>query len=511
MIKRAFFLGLPIALLLTLVTDAAEQDSFDNYENESNLHGQGGWKGWDNDPDAAAFVSSDYALSPSQSVNVAGSSDLIRTFSGISSGLWSFRIMQYIPSTSTGNSYLILLNLYKDGGPYDWSVQIQNDMDTGTIISDNGGGAQLPMVKDTWVEYRFEINFAAGTVDEFYNNQLLSTHQWHDDTGVNELAALDLYANSATAVYYDDFSLQERWTAFNDCVDSDPASTPANATSYGLGRSYVGDGGSGNLVDIETGKDTGVTVTFTENATDASTINWATDPAGYTAGTDAEMVFGGKLNLTGNMSYNDAPGWSLDRTFSNLDPGAKYTFAGTVDRNGGDGYRNRITNWTITGARGAVFASSNGTHKVSEDSVEFSTGHNPEGLVARWTDISPAADGSFTIRTSHGIGEANGGLPGADAYRGYAGGVFMLEKQVSLESIPNSFVISSIDYDAVAATATITWPARSGNSYAVDFSVDLGEWNELDDSITADGSTANFTETDVPALPGQRYYRVRQR
>ena len=70
--------------------------------------------------------------------------------------------------------------------------------------------------------------------------------------------------------------------------------------------------------------------TFTENTSAGNTINWATDVADFTPGTDAAQIFGGKLNLTGNMSYNDAPGWSLDLKFSNLDPAAAYTFAATV-------------------------------------------------------------------------------------------------------------------------------------------------------------------------------------
>ncbi|MEE2615073.1 MAG: hypothetical protein VYC62_05710, partial [Verrucomicrobiota bacterium] len=48
---------------------------------------------------------------------------------------------------------------------------------------------------------------------------------------------------------------------------------------------------------------------------------------------------------------------------------------------------------------------------------------------AKWTDISPGADGKIVIRTSHSVGEANGGLAGAHAYKGYAGGAFMLELQ----------------------------------------------------------------------------------
>jgi hypothetical protein len=306
--------------------------------------------------------------------------------------------------------------------------------------------------------------------------------------------------------------LPPRWVAFNDCVDTDPANTPANATSYGLGRSYSGDGNTGNLLDFQNGADTGATVTFTENTSAGNTINWATDAANFTVGTDAEAIFGGKLNLSGNLSYNDTPGWSLDLKFTNLNPTASYTFTGTVNRNGGDGYRSRVTNWTIMGAGASTFASSEGTHKVTEASVEFSTGHNPEGYVAKWTNIRPAADGSFTIRTSHGVGEANGGIPGADAYRGYAGGMFMLAEQGSLSTPQNLFTITSIEYDAVAASATITWPSRSGRSYAVDFSDDLGlgHWIEINDNILADSDTLSFTEENIVAPSGRRFYRVRQ-
>jgi hypothetical protein len=56
--------------------------------------------------------------------------------------------------------------------------------------------------------------------------------------------------------------------------------------------------------------------------------------------------------------------------------------------------------------------------------------------VARWTDIQPSEDGKITIRTSHGVGEANGGLPGAHAYKGYGGGVFMLAEQSGLSVVP---------------------------------------------------------------------------
>lgn len=191
-------------------------DDFESYAVGSNLHGQGGWAGWADDPTAGALVSNDFSFSPTQSVKISGASDLVRTFSGATNGQWVFSVMQYVPSTSSGTNYVILMNTYRP--PYqasdlNWSVQIQCDMTGGWVVSDLGGGAMLPMIKDRWVEVRCEINLTSNLVSEFYNGQLLSTHAWQGNSGtpgLSELQALDLYANNAGPVYYDALSLTER-------------------------------------------------------------------------------------------------------------------------------------------------------------------------------------------------------------------------------------------------------------------------------------------------------------
>ncbi len=228
-----------------------------------------------------------------------------------------------------------------------------------------------------------------------------------------------------------------RWVAYNDAVNLTPDGVPDEVTTIGLGRGYDGPN-EGVLRNYESGEETGVTVALSETVSEGNTISWASDPAEFAEGTDAAATFGGILDPTGNMSYNDAPGWHLDMTFSGLDPDKVYTYAGTVNRNGGASYGERVTNWRILGAESYVFASTEGTHKVADDMVEFSTGDNANGYVARWTDIKPSADGTFTIRTSHGIGEENGGLPGAHAYKGYAGGLFMLAEQQGASSQPTT-------------------------------------------------------------------------
>lgn len=94
----------------TAAAAGAFSDTFEGYAEGSNLHGQGGWKGWADNPTAGALVSSNFAFSPPNSVNITGASDLVHTFSSVTNGLWVFSTRQYIPAASTGTNYVILLN-----------------------------------------------------------------------------------------------------------------------------------------------------------------------------------------------------------------------------------------------------------------------------------------------------------------------------------------------------------------------------------------------------------------
>lgn len=220
---------------------------------------------------------------------------------------------------------------------------------------------------------------------------------------------------------------QEGWMAYNDCVFEAAQFIADNVTTFAIGRGNPNPE-SGNLVRVSNGQDTGVTVTFTEFKTVGS-LNWATDAALFDNGSDAAEIFGDFVDPTGNISYGDAPGWYLDLSIEGLDADGLYTFVGSVNRGGDGDYGDRVTNWKLMQADSFTYASSDGAHKVAEDSVEFATGINGDGLIARWTNISSGEDGTIVIRTSHGVGKADGGLPGAHESKGYAGGVFMLEYQ----------------------------------------------------------------------------------
>ncbi len=214
------------------------------------------------------------------------------------------------------------------------------------------------------------------------------------------------------------------WQAFNDSANKNGGTTDATVTTINVGRSSPGPS-SGELLMFGSGAGTGVTASYEETKSTGS-VFWTNDGITFDEGSDAAKLFGEALDISGNISYGDAPGWHMDLILEGLDPNRKYVFAGTAMRGGGAGYAERTTNWKIMGAESFVYASSEEAWKVSEESVEFSTGHNAVGYVAKWTGIAPGADGKIVIRTSHSVGTAKGGLAGAHAYKGYAGGVFML-------------------------------------------------------------------------------------
>lgn len=186
-------------------------DNFDSYATGSQMHGQGGWKGWFNDPAAGALTSSAQARSAPNSVDIFGASDLVHEYSGYTAGQWTYTAWQFVPDNTTGASYFILLNSYDDAGATNnWSVQVQFDSAQTLVINDGVSGGNLPLVKGQWVEIRVEIDLDANTQAFYYNNQQLYTGSWTEELsggGAVNIGAVDLFANNASSVFYDDISL----------------------------------------------------------------------------------------------------------------------------------------------------------------------------------------------------------------------------------------------------------------------------------------------------------------
>lgn len=194
------------------VTTASAQSMLDNFDSYTlgSIHGQGGWEGWTGIGSVAGTVTTAQAFSGSQSLQVVAGNDTVRPFTGVAGGLWSLSLMQYVPSTSSGTSWVILMNSYPAN--LNWSVQMYADITAGQVRSYEDDGASVALVTDQWVPIRFDINLTDNSVASYYNNALLTTHAWQSG-GINQLQALDLYPDEGTGsaqvgpVFYDNLHL----------------------------------------------------------------------------------------------------------------------------------------------------------------------------------------------------------------------------------------------------------------------------------------------------------------
>ncbi len=179
-------------------------DGFEAYAAGSNVHGQGGWKGWQGDAGATGRASNKYAYSGANSLEILSSSDFVHEFSA-AGGTWVFMAMQYCPSGSTGKTMCVLMNQYTDNNTLmDWSVQDEFDLGAGVIV-----GTTTKIVFNKWVEVKYVIDLDKNTVNKYYDGQFFGTAQW-DDSAHGTFQAVDLYGNGASSVYYDEVALVSR-------------------------------------------------------------------------------------------------------------------------------------------------------------------------------------------------------------------------------------------------------------------------------------------------------------
>ena len=218
---------------------------------------------------------------------------------------------------------------------------------------------------------------------------------------------------------------EAEWVAYNDCIRQTGDSTAANVTDWTVYSGYT-DNNTGILLDFATGSDVGMpTVTFTMNtATPVQThIDYGDN---FTVSTPAHTIFDQKVDFSGTiLQHSSSIGWWVEIEFTGLDPTRKYTFVGSAVRISPSDL-DRISLFTIKDA--ATYVNNSGYHTIGDpiwvgtDTTKFlAVGNATEGVVVRWDDIEPGADGDFTVRAE---ADSSAGSQGRRAYP-LAG--FMLE------------------------------------------------------------------------------------
>ena len=223
---------------------------------------------------------------------------------------------------------------------------------------------------------------------------------------------------------------------------------------------------SGNLKNIDTGDS--VAAVFTSSAT--GTPDDFGGMAYPDAGTDAYIIFNGKVDLGNTQSgigIRSSSGSNTRLTFSNLDPNKRYVLKGTAVR--GNNYAGRWTLCTIEGAdaftddhtAGSVYTAANyPSAGLSAGQAGFQSGENrANGAVVGWKEIDPGADGTFSVLNVQWTANPlpNGTAPDTATY-GYGLCVIMLAE------------VEIGDAEAIIITnqiANVTVPERGVATFAV--------------------------------------------
>ena len=188
-------------------------EHFDTYATGSMIAGQGGWETWDNNPAANTTVVSTQAASAPNSLLTTGASDIVHQFAGVTSGIWHAKVKVFIPSTQTGESWVILLNTYVPNvhnGALDWSSQVvfcRTGCTTAGVVPGmvtSIGGSEVtvvgttPLLLDQWTELHAQINLTTNQYQLFYNGVQFYNQPWTVTAPVR-VQAVDLYAGAPGA------------------------------------------------------------------------------------------------------------------------------------------------------------------------------------------------------------------------------------------------------------------------------------------------------------------------
>ena len=297
------------------------------------------------------------------------------------------------------------------------------------------------------------------------------------------------------------------FTAYNDTV-SGPL-THDNATVY----ADNGGDAAGQLKDIDSGLFTPVHV-----STSAVGVNWGGTGTNPAAETDAGNVFGAFVDFrsaNGNNSVEIEAGDSYTYTFTELDPGSTYEFAGTAVR-GDDRYSDRWTLVTLEGADFFTTAHSTGigvvTDGLAANQVALWTGANhqsDQGFIARWTEIDPGADGTFEVISTQYTGLTPGVGTGTAGGKGYGlNGIRLIENVPSGPPAVVNVPAANVCAFEAEIGGQITTTGGQAPHVTIYYGDDDGGTNPLawDDSVDVGTQSGPFAEVVGNLSQGTAYY-----
>ncbi|NOT00558.1 MAG: hypothetical protein HOP29_08010 [Phycisphaerales bacterium] len=133
------------------------------------------------------------------------------------SAAWSYKAWNFVPSTQSGDSFIILMSDYDGGGDTAWNVQTSFNASTGLVVDQHVTGLTLPVVTNQWALLDVFINLRDDAALVFYNDVFFYSGIWTIGDASNPFTnnevlhryfgGEDYFSNAASSIYWDDVSV----------------------------------------------------------------------------------------------------------------------------------------------------------------------------------------------------------------------------------------------------------------------------------------------------------------
>ncbi len=192
-------------------------DDFEDYANGDHVAlNNPAWTTWTNNPGSAedAVVSQENSFSPSQSMKMQVSNDMVYPTGNITIGKHDISSRVWFPENNSG--WFIMLQSF-DVGNYIWGSQVYFASD-GTGYIDGGGAAAASFTFDyeTWIEVRNYIDLEDDVAEFWIEDELIHSWQWSSGafgTGdLKQLGAADFFQPADEKFYIDDFKHDQEFS-----------------------------------------------------------------------------------------------------------------------------------------------------------------------------------------------------------------------------------------------------------------------------------------------------------
>jgi hypothetical protein len=196
---------------LAITASAQINEGFESLP-DGPLVGQGApnWSIWYSGGADGTVISTN-AHGGSKSLSLQPGTDVVRQ-PVINSGSWTCSVWTFVPSTSAGDGFFIMLNQYGDAATDNWSVTIRLNAVDG-VVESWFDLATLPIITDRWVELRVEINLDDDRYSQFYDGVALTQDLvWTQNVsgnGLPQIRCIDVYSSTTDGMLWDDLVLEE--------------------------------------------------------------------------------------------------------------------------------------------------------------------------------------------------------------------------------------------------------------------------------------------------------------